>query len=303
VAAPLIVEYLISAMATKTALVTGGSAGIGKALALCLAEAGLDVLICGRREGPLTEVAAKHKNIRVCVADVSTAEGCAALKTSLADKPLHMLIHNAGVNCIGAFDTLDREKFRSTCAVNVEGPLFLTQALTANLQAAGGKARILIVSSGAGDMALPTMGGYCISKAAVKMAWMVMRDELAAVAAVGYCLPGLVESEITENMLVAEGFALKDFIAGRMKSGDIHTAAEVAEWIAALLDAKKCAADIFKTRVHNVDDKDHQLGVTVRLTMEAGLIEAAKEAAKPKAAPQGKKDKKKGGGEGRRQER
>jgi len=268
-------------MATKTALVTGGSAGIGKALALRLAEAGLDVLICGRREGPLTEVAGSNTNIRSCVADVATAEGCAALKTALADKPLHMLIHNAGVNCIGALDNLSREKFRSTCAVNVDGPLFLTQALTANLQAAGGEARVLIVSSGAADMALPTMGGYCISKAAVKMAWMVMRDELAAIAAVGYCNPGLVESELTENMLEAEGFALKDFIAGRYKSGDIHTAAEIGEWMEALLDAEKCEAEIFKTREHNVDNKDHQLGVTVRVTMEAGLIEAAKEAAKP----------------------
>merc|ERR1711879_358075 len=101
--------------------------------------------------------------------------------------------------------------FQQEMRVNVEGPIFLTKALTANLQPGPGKSekgRVLMISSGAADMAIPTMGAYCITKSAMKMAWMVLRDELKDHLQVGYCIPGLVATEITDNQVKDSSFAL-----------------------------------------------------------------------------------------------
>lgn len=166
---------------------------------------------------------------------------------------------------------VDLSNFRAIMSVNTEAPIFLTQQLLMNLKAAG-EGRVLIVSSGAADMHVPDMGPYCVTKAAVKMVWTVLKDELADVVKVGYCKPGLVQSELTAAMLEKEDFALKDNVKARMESGDIHTSEEVAEWMEALLDDTRCEASVFQEREHDIDMIDHQLGVKVRLTTEAKLL-------------------------------
>merc|ERR1711972_759845 len=186
------------------------------------------------------------------------------------DSPLHLLVHNAGINCMDPLTKVELSKFRATMAVNTEAPIFLTQQLLPNLKLAE-EARVLLVSSGAGDMHVPNMGPYCVTKAALKMVWTVLKDELTDVARVGYCKPGLVLSEMTGAMIEKEDFALKDFIGGRMESGDIHTSEEVAEWIEALLDSARCESGIFQAREHDIDMTEHQLGVKVRVTTEGKL--------------------------------
>merc|ERR1711963_45446 len=121
-----------------------------------MGDHGMDVLAVARREALLTEVA-KHPNVRVCVADVGTLDGWEKVRAAVGDTPLHVLVHNAGVNITGSLVEGSRESFQTMLRVNLEAPIFLTQALLPNLHAADGSARILIVGSGAGDMQIPSM--------------------------------------------------------------------------------------------------------------------------------------------------
>lgn len=262
------------------AVVTGGGSGIGKCLALHLASSGFLVVIVGRRADILAGVAAEApEKIYPCPADVATPEGRTCITKFVGDRPVPLLVHNAASCQLVALSTMPLENFHQEMRVNVEAPLYLTQALMANLKKCEDKARVLLVSSGAADMALPTMGCYCMTKAAMKMLWKVLKDELKDDVAVGYCLPGLVQSEITDKQVSDPNFVLKDFIQGRVASGDIHPAKEVAEWMVALLDKKICDDETFVQREHNIDIADHQQGVTVTLTTEAKLIQKASEAA------------------------
>src|SRR6266542_4181647 len=125
----------------KTALVTGTSRGIGPAIARALAAEGARVLCHARSPADAQELADELGGVAI-VGDLATDEGLAsAAEQSLAAAPvLHVLVHNAAVNPRPheLFDEVEPEIFREVLRVNVEAPLFLTQALLRPLRAANG---------------------------------------------------------------------------------------------------------------------------------------------------------------------
>ncbi|MFL5912475.1 MAG: SDR family NAD(P)-dependent oxidoreductase [Gaiellaceae bacterium] len=156
----------------KNALVTGTSRGIGPAIARGLAAQGARVLCHARREEPARALAEELGGVAV-VGDLSTEEGIAAIakQTAAAARQLHVLVHNAAINPRGqeSIDEVEREIFEEVMRVNVLAPLFLTQALLGQLRAAG-SARVIVISSGAGQFAGPLPGdgmSYRVSKASV----------------------------------------------------------------------------------------------------------------------------------------
>jgi NAD(P)-dependent dehydrogenase (short-subunit alcohol dehydrogenase family) len=156
----------------KTALVTGTSRGIGPAIARALAKEGARVLCHARVEADALALADELKGVAI-VGDLSSDVGVdsVAEQTLAATSALHVLVHNAAVNprAHESFDEVDREIFREVVRVNVEAPLFLTQALLELLRAAKG-ARVIMVSSQAGQFAggMPADGlSYRVSKSAL----------------------------------------------------------------------------------------------------------------------------------------
>jgi NAD(P)-dependent dehydrogenase (short-subunit alcohol dehydrogenase family) len=156
----------------KTALVTGTSRGIGPAIARALGQEGARVLCHARRDADARALADELSGVAI-VGDLSSDAGVAAVaeQTLAAASALHVLVHNAAVNprAHESFDEVDREVFREVVRVNVEAPLFLTQALLGPLRAAKG-ARVILVSSQAGQFAggMPADGlSYRVSKAAL----------------------------------------------------------------------------------------------------------------------------------------
>jgi len=255
-------------------VITGGGSGIGKDLALLLAAAGGTVVIVGRRANVLDKVASEAPDkIFACPADVGTPEGRASVAAFVGKRPVSILVNCAAVWYSCVMSEMSLESYQSGMRVNVEAPIFLTQALMPNLKANQDRARVLMIGSGAADVSLPTMGHYCMTKAAMKMSWKVLRDELKDVVDVGHCVPGLVRTELTDQMVKDPSFALKDFIAGRYESGDIHPSKEVAEWMAALLDKSICSDEIFPQQEHDIDNASHHFGVKVTKTMEAKSLE------------------------------
>jgi NAD(P)-dependent dehydrogenase (short-subunit alcohol dehydrogenase family) len=186
----------------KTALVTGTSRGIGPAIARALAKEGARVLCHARSESDAKELADELGGVPV-VGDLSSDEGVdsVAAQTLAATSALHVLVHNAAVNPRPhePFDEVDREIFREVMRVNVEAPLFLTQALLGALRAAGG-ARVIVLSSEAGQFAggMPADGlSYRVSKAALNavsaVAATALRDNAILVNAMH---PGWVRTDM-----------------------------------------------------------------------------------------------------------
>lgn len=162
------------------ALVTGGSTGIGRAVARQLAESGIRVIITGRHEETLRESASQHPNIGFLVADV--AEPTDAARTIGEVKRLHgrldILVNNAGIGPSVPLDHAGPAHVREVFEVNVHG-LVETTRLTLPLLRKS-KGTIVNVASIAADQPIPGHSVYSASKAAVVALTRAWAQELAA---------------------------------------------------------------------------------------------------------------------------
>jgi NAD(P)-dependent dehydrogenase (short-subunit alcohol dehydrogenase family) len=114
----------------RRALVTGGGTGIGRQLARTLALAGADVVICGRRSGPLeeaaTEIAAVGGAATAIEADITSEDDLGRL---VAAGPVDILVNNAGCGRIGPWTEVTMDGWHDVLAVNLDAPFRLSQLL------------------------------------------------------------------------------------------------------------------------------------------------------------------------------
>lgn len=220
------------------AIVTGAGTGIGRALVLELARnRNLTVLGVGRRLQKLQETAIYYpERIKVVAADISTNEGRQRiLKAIPEDTAVNYLVHNAGVlTPVKPLAQITLEEWRQHMAINVEGPLFLTQLLLPKLR----RGRILHISSGAAHNPYEGWGAYCTSKAALYMIYQVLREELKTSGIqIGSVRPGVVDTPMQDQVRLAseEVFPnLQKFISLKENNQLIHPK-DVAELLTKLL--------------------------------------------------------------------
>ena len=191
--------------AAPTVLITGSNRGIGLAFAKWYAEQGWNVVATCRRPEQAHDLEAlliEHENLVIERLDVTSEEQISALAERYADRPIDLLINNAAI--LGplpeqSLGGLDFESFELTMAVNVYGPLRVSEALADNVEAAGGK--IVALTSGLGSISLMgRMQGfyfYRISKAALNMGWRALRADLKPRGvAVLLVAPGMVDTQL-----------------------------------------------------------------------------------------------------------
>jgi NAD(P)-dependent dehydrogenase (short-subunit alcohol dehydrogenase family) len=198
----------------KTALVTGGSRGIGFMIASGLVEAGATVYISSRKAEACEEAAAELSKIGVCrslPADLSTEEGCQGLAVALSalESSLDILVNNAGATWGAPIEAFDEAAFEKVLALNVKGVFHLTRFLLPLLRAAGTEdepARVINIGSidGIHVPALDTFS-YSASKAAVHQLTRHLAKRLAPEITVNAIAPGPFESKMMAATLDAFG--------------------------------------------------------------------------------------------------
>ena len=187
-------------MALSTVIITGAGSGIGRALSYEFASRGYDVLAVGRREEALKETQTfSPKKISILTADVCVEnDRQKILDATSSYTNISLLIHNAGqLIPIGSFESLRLEDFQQHMKTNLEAPLFLTQLCLPKLS--GG--RVLHLSSGLAHLPMEKALPYCVSKAALYMAYQILKLELAKNnIAVGSVKPGIVDTTMQKPL-------------------------------------------------------------------------------------------------------
>ncbi len=200
-------------LADKTVLISGGGTGIGRATAVCFASEGAQVMIAGRRQGPLLEtVDAIHaaggqaEYVVADYADVQHVEHSIA-KTVETFGGLDVLINNAGVAGFAPIDEVTEEDYDYQTSINVKGLLFATKFAIPELAKRNGGS-IVNISSGAGLKAVPASSVYGITKAAVVHFTKIMALETAEKNIRVNCIcPGFIETPIFGTFIPQEKLA------------------------------------------------------------------------------------------------
>lgn len=190
----------------KVALVTGGSRGIGKAIAVGLAKFGADVAVTSRKLPDLEEVAAEIKGLGRRSMAVATHVGRVDEIKNLVPKVkdelgrIDILVNNAGTNpTMDPAINIEERAWDSIMNLNLKGLFFLSQAVARLMQEQGG-GKIINVASVAG-ITPDILPVYSISKAGVIMATKVMAQQWAQHnIRVNAIAPGLVKTRFSEAL-------------------------------------------------------------------------------------------------------
>ena len=196
-------------MTGKVALVTGASRGIGKAIALGLAEHGFDLVITdiGREEAALAAVRDEIQRLgRKAVAvtgDVSSkAEVERVAATALAEAGrIDLLVNNAGILAPSLLQDLSEQSWDAHFDVNTKGVWLMCQAVLPHMRARR-SGRVVNIASIAGRQGVPTQGHYAATKAAVITLTRVFAQEVGpdGVTVNAVC-PGIILTEMGRNNL------------------------------------------------------------------------------------------------------
>ena len=216
-----------------TALVTGGTSGIGRATADKLAQLGIHVIVVGRNiergEKTVAEVRAtggKADFISSDLRDAASAREVARKAIQLGNGHVDILINNAGIYPFGPTHEMTEEMFERVYSLNVKTPYFLVAEL-APLMAKRGKGAIVNLSTMAADYGAPGLSLYGSSKAAINLLTKVWAAEYGPSGVrVNAVSPGPTRTEGTGAM--GEGL---EQLAAQAPAGRPATADEIAEAI------------------------------------------------------------------------
>ena len=154
------------------AVVTGASSGLGRGLAARLADRGMSLVLTGRNETRLNEaaheirLASPRVKVETVPADLSTRSGVSALLDRIGDRPIEVLVNNAGFGSYGPFAEADPDREADEIAVDVSAVVRLARAFLPGMLARG-SGGILNVASAIAFQPAPYQAVYAASKAFV----------------------------------------------------------------------------------------------------------------------------------------
>jgi NAD(P)-dependent dehydrogenase (short-subunit alcohol dehydrogenase family) len=227
----------------KIALVTGGSRGLGRNIALALASRGADIVLTYRErksdgEAVAAEIEALGRKAVLLQLDVADTKGFASfannLKAALVAtwqrESFDFLLNNAGIDSSAPFAEMTEENFDRLYNVHVKGVYFLTQKLLP-LIAEGG--RIVCTSSGLARFAIPGYSAYGAMKGAVEVMARYLAKELGSRKInVNVIAPGAIETDFTAAHLGHAG--VREMIAAQTALGRVGVPDDIGGVVAFL---------------------------------------------------------------------
>jgi NAD(P)-dependent dehydrogenase (short-subunit alcohol dehydrogenase family) len=229
----------------KIALVTGGSRGLGKSMALHIAGKGNDVILTynsNREEADkvVREIAVKGRKAVALQLDVSNSKSFPAfadkvketLRTYWTRGDFDYLVNNAGIGMHGLIAETNEETFDKMVNIHLKGPFFLTQKLLPLLKDGG---RIVNISSGLARFSLPGYAAYAMMKGGMEVMTRYLAKELGArKIAVNTVAPGAIATDFGGGR-VRDDKQINDMIAQQTALGRVGLPEDIGGMVAALL--------------------------------------------------------------------
>lgn len=193
----------------KTALITGGGTGIGRAIALAFAREGARVAVAGRRLEKLREVTGEVQR----AGGEAMAIACDVAKSADAERAvrdtakrfggLQVLVNNAGTLSVSTVESISEEEWDRVITVNLKGPFLMSHAALPEFRKAGGGV-IVNVGSVLGLFAMKQRAAYCASKGGVTMLTKAMAlDHAHENIRVNCICPSIVETELVKDLFAS----------------------------------------------------------------------------------------------------
>ncbi|MCE4537437.1 SDR family oxidoreductase [Pelomonas sp. P7] len=229
---------------TPITLITGGSRGLGAAMALALARDGHDIVLTYREAAPaaqavVAQVQALGRRALALPLDIADASSFPTfverLRAGLAAwgaSRLDGLVNNAGAGAHASFEETTPAQFDAMLAVHLKGPFFLTQAL---LPLLADGARILNISSGLARFTVPGYGAYAAMKGAVEVLSRYQAKELSNRGIrVNTLAPGAIATDFGGGA-VRDNAELNRFVTSVTALGRVGQAEDIGGAVAALM--------------------------------------------------------------------
>lgn len=221
----------------KVALITGGSRGIGAAVAQALATAGAAIAVCARNgeaaAATASAIAAHGGQALGVAADVSRAEDAERLVKACLERfgRLDILVNNAGITRDGLVLRMKDGDWSDVLAVNLNGAFYCARAALRAILKQKQSGRIINIGSVVGSMGNAGQANYVTSKAGlIGLTKALAREVAARGVTVNLVAPGFIETDMTTNL----PDAVKETYRGQIPLGRFGTAADVAAAVAFL---------------------------------------------------------------------
>ncbi len=211
----------------RTALVTGGTRGIGRAIAERLSTDGARVTVTGTKpDGHAPE------GCGYLGCDFLDAEATADFAGKVADLGFDILVNNAGINKIAPFAEIAPADFAAIQQVNVTAPMMLCRAVIPGMRAKGG-GRIVNICSIWGVISKAQRASYSTSKFAIDGMTKALSAEVAGDGILANCVaPGFIDTELTRTVLGEKGMAELAAQVPVKRVGQPEEIAALVAWLA-----------------------------------------------------------------------
>ena len=224
----------------KVSLITGGSRGLGKAMAIAFAKQGAKAVA-------ITYVANEESARKTC--EEITSYGCTAYmnrvevtkresikhwlkQISVAEGQIDVLVNNAGINRAGPLDTVTEEDWDDIMAVNLKGPFLVSQEVLPMMVGTGG-GRIINIASVSGLYGGPTTAHYAASKAGlISLTQVLARWGADHNIFVNSISPGIIETDLTREELRTGGGKNVVGLTLLKRPGQVEDVASIAVMLA-----------------------------------------------------------------------
>jgi short-subunit dehydrogenase len=219
-------------LADSVVIVTGASAGIGAATARLAAEHGARVVLAARRSERIEALAAELPGALAVTTDMRDPDQVHALVQRTLDRHgrVDVLVNNAGQGLHVPLEQVRLDDLRAVTELNVFAPLVAMQAVLPAMRRQGAGA-IVNISSGTSRLAIPGLGAYAATKAALNTLTLTARAELAAEGiVVSLVIPVITDTEFHDKLRAGE-------LSGPARNAPQDPPERVAEAIVAVIQS------------------------------------------------------------------